>query len=133
MKNQQIAYFLARVTLGVNFLIHGLVRLPKLKEFANGVINGFKGTMLPEILVLPFAYAIPIVELILGIMLLLGFLTRKALIASAILMIFLIAGSALKEDWGVVGTQMVYALYIFFLMFYFDYDKWSLSRRIFRS
>ena len=82
--------------------------------------------MLPEFMVIPFAYAIPILELIFGIMLLLGIYTNKALAASAILMIVLIGGSAFKEDWGAVSTQMLYALYIFFLIFFQENNSWSL-------
>lgn len=126
MDHKKLAYFFARITLGVNFSIHGLVRLPKLQGFAEGIMKDFEGTMLPEFMVIPFAYAIPIVELILGIMLLLGLYTNKALTASAILMIVLIAGSAFKEDWGAVSTQMLYALFIFFLIFFQDKNSWSL-------
>ncbi len=126
MDHKKLAYFFARITLGVNFSIHGLVRLPKLKGFAEGIMNGFEGTMLSEFIVIPFAYAIPILELILGLMLLLGIYTNRALAASAILMIVLIAGSAFKEDWGAVSTQMLYALFIFFLIFFQENNSWSL-------
>lgn len=129
MDSRKLAYFFARITLGVNFLIHGLVRLPKLQKFAEGIVKGFEGTILPDFMVIPFAYAIPIIEFVLGIMLLLGLFTRKALAASAILMIVLIAGSAFKEDWGAVSTQMLYALYVFFLLFFLKYEIWALSRK----
>ncbi|SDS43917.1 DoxX family protein [Gramella sp. MAR_2010_147] len=126
MNNKQLAYFLARLTLGINFFIHGLVRLPKMESFANDVAKGFENTMLPEILVLPVAYAIPIVELVLGLFLILGLVTKKTLTGAAILIIFLIAGSAFKEDWGAVGTQMLYALYIFFLLFYQENERMAI-------
>ena len=126
MNNKQLAYFLARLTLGINFFIHGLVRLPKMESFANGVTKGFENTMLPEILVLPVAYAIPIVELVLGLFLILGLVTKKTLTGAAVLIIFLIAGSAFKEDWGAVGTQMLYALYIFFLLFYQENERMAI-------
>jgi len=126
MDNKQLAYFLARITLGINFFIHGLVRLPKMESFANGVVKGFENTLLPEIMVLPVAYAIPIVELVLGLFLILGLLTRKTLTVAAILIIFLIAGSAFKEDWGAVGTQMLYALYIFFLLFFQENERMAI-------
>ncbi|WP_300433884.1 DoxX family protein [Christiangramia sp.] len=122
MDNKQLAYFLARITLGINLFIHGLVRIPKLEAFANGIIKGFEDSMLPEILVTPIAYAIPFIEGILGIFLLFGVLARKTLIGAAIFMIILIAGSAFKEDWGTVGTQMLYSLYIFFLIFYQEHE-----------
>jgi len=37
MSNQQLAFLLARITLGINLFIHGLVRIPKLNAFAEGV------------------------------------------------------------------------------------------------
>ena len=97
-----------------------------MESFANGVAKGFENTMLPEILVLPVAYAIPIVELVLGLFLILGLVTKKTLTGAAVLIIFLIAGSAFKEDWGAVGTQMLYALYIFFLLFYQENERMAI-------
>ena len=128
MTNKQLAYFLARITLGVNLFIHGLVRIPKLGSFAEGVIAGFEKSMLAEVLVMPFAYAIPILEVAIGAVLIMGFKTRKSLVAAALLILLLIAGSAFKEDWGAVGTQMLYALYIFFLIFNLEHDKLNVGK-----
>ena len=77
MTNKQLAYFLARITLGINLFIHGLVRVPKLESFADGVIAGFEKSMLPEVLVTPFAYAIPILEVAIGAVLIMGFQDKK--------------------------------------------------------
>jgi len=128
MTNQQLAFLLARITLGINLFIHGLVRIPKLNAFAEGVTQGFQDTMLPISLVEPLAYAIPIIELLLGIMVLLGIWTRKSLVASAIFIIILISGSAFQENWSGVSTQMLYALFIFFLIKNEEFNVWSVTR-----
>lgn len=129
MTNRQLAYLFARTTLGINLFIHGLVRIPKLSRFAEGVIKGFEASMLPDWLISPFVYAIPFIELIAGFCILLGILTRKALSLAAILIIFLIAGSAFKEDWSAVSTQMLYALFIFFLISNLKNEVWAVSRK----
>ena len=63
MSNHQLAFLLARITLGINLFLHGFVRIPKLEMFANGLTQGFEGTMLPLALVAVVAYAIPFKQL----------------------------------------------------------------------
>jgi len=124
--NQQLAYFLARLALGVNLLLHGFVRLPKLSGFVSGMEKQFFGSMIPGFLVTPMAWLIPPVELVLGAMLILGLWTRAALIGSAVLMIVLISGCCLIENWSAVGSQMVYVLFICLLIYRLDDNRGTL-------
>ncbi|PUZ30607.1 thiosulfate dehydrogenase [quinone] large subunit [Chitinophaga costaii] len=115
--NEQLSYALLRITIGMAMFGHGLVRIPKLSVFAGGMIKGYDGT-LPLALVTPFAYALPFVEFAIGALLILGLLTRYALIAGALLMILLIFGCAIKENWEAIGTQLLYGgLYFILLRF----------------
>lgn len=120
--NDQLAFFVARIAIGVNLLIHGLVRISKLTSFAEGLTNGFAETWLPAFLVEPFAYILPFIEFILGIGLLIGFKTRAAAVVSTFLMTLLIFGSGLKEDWAAVGTQMIYVIFFFLLIKNLDHN-----------
>ena len=130
LTNQQLAFFLARITIGINFLMHGIVRLPKLSAFAAGLTQGFSETYLPEFLILPFAYVLPFIELILGILLLAGLKTRFALAASSVLIAILIFGSAFKEDWAGVGTQMIYAIFFFLLISKLEHNAWAVDSKV---
>lgn len=130
LTNQQLAFFLARITIGINFLMHGIVRLPKLSAFATGLTQGFSETYLPEFLILPFAYVLPFIELILGILLLAGLKTRFALAASSVLIAILIFGSAFKEDWAGVGTQMIYAIFFFLLISKLEHNAWAVDSKV---
>lgn len=67
MKKEKVAYTLARLPIGLSFLGHGLVRLPKLNQFVNGMQKGFEVTYLPTEIVKPFAFALPFLELLLGL------------------------------------------------------------------
>jgi len=129
LSNPQLAYLLARITLGINFLLHGLVRIPKLNEFATGLTKGFEGSLLPLFLVEPLAYAIPFVEALLGISIIFGIASRKSFTASSIFMMLLITGSAFKEDWGAISTQMLYVLFIFFLLKNLKYEVWAFGKK----
>ncbi|WBL22552.1 DoxX family protein [Zunongwangia sp. HRR-M8] len=128
MSNHQLAFLLARITLGINFFLHGFVRIPKLEAFANGIIQGFEGKMLPLSLVEIFAYAIPFIEVILGVLIIFGIASKKSLTATAIFIIMLITGCAFKEDWSAIGTQMLYALFIFFLIKNLKYEVWAVKK-----
>ena len=128
MSNHQLAFLLARITLGINLFLHGFVRIPKLEVFVNGLTQGFEGTMLPLVLVTIVAYAIPFIEVVLGIFILLGIYSKKALAAAAIFIMLLITGCAFKEDWSAISTQMLYALFIFFLLKNLEYEVWTVKK-----
>jgi thiosulfate dehydrogenase [quinone] large subunit len=114
--NAQLAFFLLRIGLGVNFFLHGLVRMDHLVEFANGVGSGFQETMMPVTIARGYAFFIPFFELIIGALLILGIKVRAALFTGGLFMITLIAGKCIQQDWSAVGTQMVYLLVFYFLI-----------------
>ena len=116
--------------MGVNMLIHGAVRMPKLSGFANHITGQFEKTVLPNALVTPYAYTVPFVELGVGILLILGLLTRQTLVVASLLMISLIFGSCLIENWANAGSQMVYLAYLsVLLVFRANYNQLSLDHK----
>ncbi len=129
LTNNQLAFFLARITIGINLLIHGLVRIPKLQQFAEGLTKGFENSYLPQFLVSAFAHCLPFIEFLLGLCLILGLKTRLAAALGAVLIAVLIFGSGLKEDWTAVGSQMVYALFFFFLIKNLEHNIWALDSK----
>ena len=90
---------------------HGLVRLPKLPGFSNWMMGQFQKSILPDFIVEPFSYILPVAELIVGILLLLGLFTRQALIGGSIVMISLIFGSSMIEEWGSIPSQLIHAAF----------------------
>jgi len=121
MSNKKLALFLFRIVVGVNFFMHGAVRiLGDYSGFVSGMVNDFGDTFLLPISVKALAYVIPIVELIVGIILITGYKLRYGLILGFLLMAVLIFGMSLLQQWGVVGTQMLYALSLFFILYFQD-------------
>lgn len=133
---QHQAYVLFRLLTGLDFFGHGFARIftgSHLPGFAQGMVKNMAATPLPASLTLATGYAVPCVELLVGILLLLGLFTRFALTVAFLLLFVLMFGIALKQDWNVATQQLIYGLVLFILLFARErYDlSWPalLSRR----
>ncbi|TKT87559.1 DoxX family protein [Dyadobacter frigoris] len=113
---QQLSFLLARLSVGMSMFGHGLVRLPKLHGFSNWMVGQFEKSMLPEIVVTPFSYILPVAELLVGIFLLIGLFTKQTLIAGSLVMIALIFGSSMIEEWGAIPSQLIHAAFFSVLL-----------------
>lgn len=109
-------YVLLRLGIGASLFGHGLVRLPKLNTFSNWMIGSFEKSMLPKILTIPFSYALPIAEFVIGLLLLLGLFTRQSAIAGGIVMIILILGTTLIENWEALPSQLIHLAFMALLL-----------------
>jgi thiosulfate dehydrogenase [quinone] large subunit len=115
---RRLAYVLLRVSLGMDFLGHGAVRLLHgVGAFAAGMVKQMAETPLPAGFVHGFGLVLPVVELTLGVALLLGLLTRWALIGGALLMLVLMFGVTLRQDWATAGMQLIYCFLFALLLF----------------
>jgi len=116
--------------MGFNFFVHGIVRIPKLEGFSQWMAGMFAESLLPLALVKPFAYVLPFVELSIGVLLIVGFQTRKALNAGALVILMLVSGSCLIEKWDMAGGQMTYAIYFFALSYLVHLNAYSVDARL---
>jgi thiosulfate dehydrogenase [quinone] large subunit len=127
MNKEKSTYLLARLLIGMSFFGHGLVRVPKLATFSQGLVNSFSKSIIPEILVRPFSYALPVIELTIGILLLLGLFTRFSLTLGVLAMLVLIFGSSMIEQWENVFIQLVYGAYLVLLLGFIQYNAFSID------
>jgi thiosulfate dehydrogenase (quinone) large subunit len=125
--DRKIGYLVLRFSLGLSLLMHGLTRLPHLSAFADGMVKEFVDTVLPPLLVRPFALGLVFVEAIVGLLVLLGLLTREALIVGSATMAALIFGTALRSDWNVVAIQLLYCAIYAALLAAREYNAYSLD------
>ena len=123
------AYVLLRVTLGLNIFLHGVVRWTKgLHSFAESLVPLFAKTPLPPWSVFDFGYVIPILEALVGAAVLVGLQTRRALQAGSILMLVLMFGSSLREDWPTVGIQLTYSVVYCIVIAGSRFDDFGIDR-----
>lgn len=127
---KQSAYALLRITMGVNLLAHGLVRFPKLNGFRDWMVDFFKDTPFPNVLVSGWANALPFVEFGIGFLLIIGAYTYKTSIAGAFLIIILLFGSCMTEQWEWAGMQLIYALIFGILISQIENNGWSINNII---
>lgn len=128
MQNTAIAYLLLRLAVGLSFFGHGLVRLPKLQEFSQWMTKLFENSMLPHFLVSPYSYILPVAEFVTGILLLLGVLTKQGLVAGAVVMLTLIFGSCLIEEWNALPSQLIHTLFLGVLLVYLPHNHYSIDQ-----
>ena len=127
-KTIELAYFILRLTMGVNMFTHGVARILDLDKFNGWLISQFSNTILPEFIVSISSYVIPFVELIIGILLILGLFTSRTLLVGALLIVALVFGSGLQENWNVMSSQMIYAIFFFILSYLIELNRFSLDR-----
>jgi thiosulfate dehydrogenase [quinone] large subunit len=118
-RDQRAAYLLLRVITGMDFFGHGFERIFKgthLGGFAHWMVGDMAKSPLPASLVLATGYVVPCVELVIGVLLLTGVATRHALIVAMLLVLVLMFGITMKQDWNVAGQQLLYGLVLAVLL-----------------
>ena len=127
MKAKNVAYFFLRLTTGINFFAHGIVRIPKITDFRSWMVLEFQNSMIPSGSVFLWASILPYLEALIGTFLILGLFTFYSAFAGACLIVVLIFGSCMIENWDWVNGQMIYALFFFFLISKVSNNIWCLD------
>ena len=123
-----LGYFILRLSLGVDMLMHYVVRTWGVsQDFVPVTEKMFVGNLLPMSWVHTFLTILPYFEGLLGVLLILGFLSRWALTAEGLLVTVLLFGTAIRSDWTVVSHQMIYLLFVFILLAVEQYDYFSVD------
>jgi len=127
------SFLLLRLGIGISMFGHGLVRLPKLAGFTKWMVTSFEKSLLPSAIVTPFSYALPILEFGIGTLLILGLLTKQALLAGSIVMLLLLLGTTLIENWEALPSQLIHLVFFAFLLQFISSNTWSLDYFLFKK
>ena len=130
MINTSLAFVLARIAIATSLFGHGLVRLPKLSGFSHWMVGQFQKSMLPEALVLPFSYALPIAEFLTGLLLLVGLFTKQALVGGVVIMILLLFGTAMIENWDAIPSQLIHVAFLTVLLSNLSLNAWAVDKLV---
>ncbi|MGD1715310.1 DoxX family protein [Dapis sp. BLCC M172] len=117
LKRQDVtlAYTLLRIVFGINFFVHGLVRIGNMGGFIQAMVERFQD-ITPSFLIVPFAAVVTPVELISGFLMIIGLQTQNAIIAGFVLMMPLMFGVCLLQEWDTASSQLIYCLVFFILL-----------------
>ena len=132
--DMSLAYALLRVTLGLNIFMHGISRLlGGVGNFVDSMIKMFQNTVLPAAVVVPFGYALPWLEAAVGVLIIIGFRTRVALVSGALLILALTFGATLRQDWDVAAIQLLYSIVYAILISALRYNRLSVDEKVFAA
>jgi|694.fasta_scaffold28352_2 thiosulfate dehydrogenase (quinone) large subunit len=111
MNPQRLAPALIRWALGILFLVGGVAKLTALGEFVNGyLVPAFSKTFLPSGWVAAYGYALPFVEMALGVLLLIGIWRVGVLLLAGVTFISLAFGQILLQQHTTVANIFLYVL-----------------------
>jgi thiosulfate dehydrogenase [quinone] large subunit len=131
--DSSLAYALLRVTLGLNIFMHGTSRLlGGIGNFVSGLTKMFQNTVLPTAVVVPFGDA-ALARSGARLLIIIGFRTREALVAGALLMVGLTFGTALRQAWDVAAIQLLYSVVYAVLIAALRYNSLSVNQKAFAA
>ena len=134
MSHKSLAYALLRISLGVNFAGHGLIRIYSgVATFATTTAEHMVKSPLSHSFTLGFSYAIPFLEAILGLTLILGVFTRTSLVCGAVFMMALTIGVTANQQWEVASQQLVYSAFFFLLLYLIEHNALAVDNYLRRS
>ncbi len=126
--HRECAYALMRSTLGIVFLVAGIGKfMMGIGAFVSQMQEPFAGK-LPSVMVVAFGYALPFLEVAIGLMLVAGLFNYFGSVLAGLLMIALIFGKLIEGDPVTVAHNLSYSVIIFLLIWFADYNGYSLDR-----
>ena len=121
-------FLLLRLGIATSMFGHGLVRLPKLNAFSEWMTTSFEKSLLPKVMVIPFSYVLPVAEFTVGLLLLIGLFTKPALIMGACILLVLLFGTAMIENWEAIPSQLLHLAFFALLLQFIQSNSWALDK-----
>ena len=116
--------------MAINMFWHGAIRVgANYGAFVQSTQAQFADTWLPGFLVTLEARLIPGVEVAVGVLLLVGYKTRWAIVAGMLLMYTLVFGMIILQNWDIVARHLIYALSFYALLHNLEFNEMSLDKK----
>ena len=113
---------LTRWVIGVVLLFAGIAKFPNVSGFATYITSQFEKTWLPKALLVPYGYALPFAEVILGALLLLGIARNAVLFITGLMFITLTFGQILLAQ-PIVFNNAMYVVVTAAILFAEAHDR----------
>jgi thiosulfate dehydrogenase (quinone) large subunit len=100
---------------------------------APSLVTMFQKTPVPAWSVYGFGLAFPAMEALIGAAVAIGFRTRVALFAGTVLMLALMFGTTLRQDWATPGIQLNYSFIYCLLLAGIRFDHYGADSLLHRG
>lgn len=132
LSNAGFASLFSRWSLGLFVGMIGVYKVFVLSPQAHAqkfFIEGFKEHWIPDFLLTLLGYSIPFVELIIGLLLFIGYRVREALIALGVLLTIVAYGHLLQNAFYDPTSHFLprFGLMVLLFLIYSKEDKWALE------
>jgi thiosulfate dehydrogenase [quinone] large subunit len=127
------SFLLLRLAIAASMFGHGLARLPKLQIFSQWMAGSFAKSILPQALIVPFSYILPIAEFSIGLLLITGLFTKPALIAGSLVMIILVFGTCMIENWEALPSQLIHVAFFTILLQFISSNTWAIDQLLIKQ
>jgi thiosulfate dehydrogenase [quinone] large subunit len=127
-----LATLLLRLFLGMMFLMAGLGKLPNLPGFYQYIEKEFGNTFLAGPLLTAFSHTLPFVEVTVGVLLVLGLMTRPTLVVTALTLLTLFFGKLVARDGQTSAFIALYFLIVMYALRHAESNKFSVDHLIHR-
>ncbi len=125
---KNVAPALLRWALGLMMLTSGISKLQGMGGFVNGyLIPAFEQTFLPGWMIAGYGYALPVVETLLGLLLILGLCRTGTLLLTGLTLGSLAFGQMLLKNHATVANIFIYVLMTATALWMSDDDRWTLG------
>ncbi len=127
--NAAIAYAILRLSFGANIMLHGVSRVLNGRAAFLAYLNHYfeHAHLIPASSLPAFGAVLPWVETTLGLLLMIGLFSRFTMIVGALVMLALVIGTNLAQDWIVSGLQLIYCFLYYYLLVHLDENTLSLD------
>jgi uncharacterized membrane protein YphA (DoxX/SURF4 family) len=119
---------LVRFTLGIVFLAHAINKLSDYSGTVVGIAGRFSEAWLPTFSVSMFAYVLPVWELAVSVLLLLGLWYRGTLIATGVLIALLTFGQVAQGNPAGAAGNLAYFIVILIGLHSSDSNRWAVGK-----
>ena len=119
---------LIRLMFGLVFLVYGAEKLIHLESRVDSMASSFTGTFLPDLIVVPFLYLLPFIEIYVGLAFLTGYRYKITLIVTGVLMTILTVGLAIRGEPDHVSRNLVYFFILLVGLWHSDQNRFCLFK-----
>ena len=124
------AALLLRLGVGIVFTFFALQKLFAYPDIVHTIASGFVGKFHPFFLIQAFLYPLPFIEIVGGLLLIIGYKHRLILFIMGLVMIILIVGVMILKNSTLITENMIFLIAISFCLYNSNNDIFRMGTKM---